>query len=194
MATVPPKHSLGERAARGFSLLELIIAFVVMLTLAAVAIPAILPAWESYRLSGAAGNVANLIARARFEAIRQNTTLNCSLGQAGVNAQLWIDLNKNGVADPGEPLVLLPGDIPPLGAGVAPSPASMGYSSVQTLTGSIAFNARGVVDYGGNRPVVYALYLGIAGAPQFGYRAITVTPMGQVTVWSAVANGAWHNP
>jgi prepilin-type N-terminal cleavage/methylation domain-containing protein len=180
--------------ARGFTLVELLIAFAVLTTLVAIATPAILQSWQSYRLSSAAGNAADLLARARYEAIRKNTTLDCALGQASANAELWIDLNKNAVADPGEPVVLLPGDIPALGAGVAPSPGSMGYASAATLTGSVAFNSRGVVDYGGNPPVVYALYLGVSGAPQYGYRAVTVTPMGQVKVWSAVAGGAWHSP
>jgi prepilin-type N-terminal cleavage/methylation domain-containing protein len=188
------RDSRAGPASRGFSLVELLIAFAVLLTLAAVATPAVMQSWQSYRLSSAAGNVASLLARTRYEAIRQNTTLNCSLTQQGSNQGLWIDLNKNGAADPGEPIVLLPADVQPVGPGVAPSPDSMNYPNVETLTGSVAFNARGVVDDGGSPPVVYALYLGIAGAPQYGYRAITVTPMGQVKVWSAVADGAWHSP
>ncbi len=196
-ATMRPRTKR-ESAARpvvsGFTLAELLIAFVVLLTIAAVATPAVMQSWHSYRLSSAAGDVASLLARARYEAIRQNTTLNCSLTQQGSNEGLWIDLNKNGAVDPGEPIVLLPADIELVGAGTAPSPASMNYASVATLAGSVAFNARGVVDYGSSAPVVYALYLGVSGAPEYGYRAVTVTPMGQVKLWSASAGGAWHSP
>jgi Tfp pilus assembly protein FimT len=194
MLNLCQRDSIAKRAARGFTLLELLIVFAILFTLAAVATPAVMQSWQSYRLSGAAGNVASLLARTRYEAIRRNTTLDCSLTAQGANQALWIDLNKNGAVDPGEPEVLLPGDIPLVGSGVAPSPASMNYQNVQTLAGSVAFNARGVVNYGNNPAVVYAVYLGVSGASQYGYRAVTVTPMGQVKVWSAVAGGAWHSP
>lgn len=192
-----------ERASRkaeaGFTLVELMVSVVVMMIIAAIAIPSILQGWNSYRLTSAADSVAGLLERTRFEAIQRNIRLAC-IGVAAANGfTVGIDENANGLVDGNEPRVILPGPATFILGGVAPGPASMGAAyagavippGVSNLFGSVTFNARGttVTAAGGTAPY-YVVYIGIPNQPTYGYRAVTVTPMGQVKVWQA-AGGGW---
>lgn len=68
----------------------------------------------------------------------------------------------------------------------------MGYSTPPVVPGgSISFDARGGVDFGGGAPVVYVLYIDLNGDAASGYRAITVVPAGSTQVWLAVPGGGW---
>jgi hypothetical protein len=95
--------------------------------------------------------------------------------------------------DATEQQVLLPTDIQSLSAGVAPGPSSMNFANAQIPGSSVAFDARGTVQDAGT-PIVYAIYLGNSARPTDGYRAITLTPVGRVKVWSASSGGLWHSP
>lgn len=191
-----------RRAEAGFTLVELCVSVVVMMIIAAIAIPSIMQGWNSYRLTSAADSVAGLLERTRFEAIQRNTRLAC-IGAAANGFTVGIDENANNAVDPNEPQVVLPGPATFVLAGVAPGPASMGAAyagavippnppGVANLFGSVTFNARGttVTTLGGVAPY-YVVYIGIPGQPTYGYRAVTITPMGQVKVWQAAAGGGW---
>jgi hypothetical protein len=59
--------------------------------------------------------------------------------------------------------------------------------------GCISFNSRGVVDYtncGGGVQSVWFISLGLTNNIG-GYRAVTLTPMGQAKSWTAPASGTW---
>ncbi|HKW87862.1 MAG TPA: GspH/FimT family pseudopilin [Candidatus Acidoferrales bacterium] len=188
------------KAQKGFTTVELMVSLGVMVVIAAIAVPSLLQGWNSYRLTSAAGNIAGLLERARFEAIRRNTRIACIGAPQANGFAIWIDLNGNGALDPGEPEVIFNGAAVPMAAGTAPGPASMGAAYANAIVppgpatqyGSVSFNARGTtVTAAGLTAPYYVVYLGMTNQPTYGYRAVTITPMGQVKTWFAQANGAW---
>ncbi|HEV2298919.1 MAG TPA: GspH/FimT family protein [Candidatus Acidoferrales bacterium] len=182
-----------RKAEIGFTLIEVTVSVVVMMIIAAIAIPSIMQGWNSYRLTSAADSVAGLLERTRFEAIHKNGRLSCVAAQVGGLWVVAIDENGNGQPDPTEPQVDLPGPATFVGAGVAPGPASMGpsYAAAIVPNGSLTFDARGTVFPNPGAPPPYVTYIGIPNQPTYGFRAVTVTAMGQVKVWQAAANGSW---
>jgi len=187
-----------HRFARGFSLVELVIAIAAALILSAIAIPSIITAYSHYRLGTQATLIASQIDLLRFNAVRRNTQLSLLPTVVGANSVLFIDAKKTGVLDPTDPQVTLPADIQLIGAGVGPpadmpDSTSMGapYATVAPLpTTGIAFNANGTVFY----PAASAPYLIVVtflSGSKYGFRAVTVTPMGEVRVWTADSGGSW---
>ena len=178
----------------GFSLVELGISLIVMLIIMAIALPALMNGWNAYRLTSAASSVAGLLQRARFEAIHKNANLSV-LGQTvgGVFA-IGIDENNNGVIDPREPQIQLPGPATLINPGIAPGPVSMGPSYAAAAappTNSVAFDPRGTVVPRPGTPPPYIAYFGITNQPKYGFRAVTITAMGQIKTWIASANSTW---
>jgi len=164
------------------------------LILLSVAMPMMIGAIQSYRLNSAAQQVANLIDLTRYTAIRNNkvTSLQSTV-QNGTNI-LYIDLNGDGQMQANEPRVMLPSDIVfANGDSLIPARASTGLANMQDFSNQIAFDSRGVLNFagGGIAPVPYFLALGFSTRVDSGYRAITVTPMGQTKMWRGPANGRW---
>jgi Tfp pilus assembly protein FimT len=183
----------GRRRPRaGFSIIETTVSVMVILILAAIAVPTVIQGWNSYRLTGAAGDLAGILRRTRFEAIHDNNRLSCLAVASGAGWDIGIDENGNGKLDSNEPQIMLPGPPVLLASGIAPGPTSLGYSTATTPPGNIVtFDPRGTVYYGANPVVTYVFYIGIPGQPTAGYRAVTITQMGQVKVWMAAAGGSW---
>jgi prepilin-type N-terminal cleavage/methylation domain-containing protein len=177
---------------RGFSMLELTVTVGIVLILSAITVPALIPAYENYRLSWQATALSSLIQQARYTAVKRNTTIGINVAALGGQKAVYVDLNGNGALDASEPMVLLPSDVTLLPAGTAPGPASTGYAAAVTPGWPINFNSRGTVSSGG-AATIYILYLGNPNRPDWGFRAVTVTPMGQVKPWGAANNGTWHN-
>jgi len=193
--SLPDRQRAKLTASQGFSLTELMASVAIILVVSAIAIPSVMRSWTMYRLNSAAGDVSGIVKRTRYEAIRANTVLNCLIRQQGNNWILGVDLNGNGVIDPTEPQIILAGPVQLLPAGVAPGPASMGYPNAQApYPGAIAFDSRGAVRFGPAGQVVYVLYLGYTGQPDYGYRAVTVLPLGTTKIWSSGSTGAWRAP
>jgi type IV fimbrial biogenesis protein FimT len=184
----------------GFSLLELVVVMAVMLVLSAVAIPSITQSMRQYRLNVATTNLQNLVEVARYSAIRRNTEVD--LRQTTVSGQtvFFVDL----AGTPTAPAALVTTDpqfYVPQGITIAPTgaPASTtALANTQALgAGCIGFNSRGVVTYtncGTATPgVVWFLSIGLPTSVA-GYRAITVTAMGQTKAWTAAyGSSAWNN-
>ncbi len=178
----------------GYSLVEMMMTLAIGLILLSVAMPMMIGAIQSYRLNSAAQQVANLIDLTRYTAIRNNkvTSLQSTV-QNGTNI-LYIDLNGDGQMQANEPRVMLPSDIVfANGDSLIPARASTGLANMQDFSNQIAFDSRGVLNFagGGIAPVPYFLALGFSTRVDSGYRAITVTPMGQTKMWRGPANGTW---
>lgn len=189
-------QSAMQNAEAGFTLVELTVSVAVMMIIAAIAIPSILQGWNSYRLTSAADSIAGILERTRFEAIHKNGRLSCLVAQTAQGWVIGIDENGNNAIDPNEPQVILPGPAAIVLAGVAPSPATMGlgYAGAVNPPGNpqtVTLDARGTVFFAGpGGPATYIVYVGIPNQPTYGYRAVTITLMGQVKVWQA-AGGGW---
>ncbi|HXE75745.1 MAG TPA: prepilin-type N-terminal cleavage/methylation domain-containing protein [Candidatus Xenobia bacterium] len=66
------KHCHFQNRQAGFSMLELLTVILIIMILAALAIPLVLRAIEGYQMEGAARSVSAFISRARYEAQRRN--------------------------------------------------------------------------------------------------------------------------
>ena len=182
--------------ARGFTLIEALVVITVIMLIAAMTMPSVTRFLQTYRLIGGASDLANILQRARYEAIRLNRSnppLFCRAQLQGNRQAIWIDVINNSIPDPTESIIVLPQGVQFLGSGQVPSLASMGpaYANAQQPPGFIAFDGRGTVS---GPPVVYVTFLGFPGDPTYGFRAITLTPTGRTKIWSAVPGGAWHSP
>lgn len=171
----------------------LVVVFIA-LTVSAMAIPTVLRSVRTYRLAGTARDVANILQQTRYEAIRRNTIINCRMNQSSSPTVLWIDTNNNNTLDATERVLMLTQDVQFVSSSEAPGTGSMNFANAQQPAGSIAFDARGAVNFGGGTAGVYVMFLGYPQDPTYGYRAVSLTPMGQTKVWSASSGGTWHSP
>jgi prepilin-type N-terminal cleavage/methylation domain-containing protein len=178
----------------GYSLVEMMMTLAVGLVLVSVALPAMVSAIQGYRLNSAAQQIANFIDLTRYTAIRNNKVTSLQSAVQNGTTILYIDLNGDGQMEANEPRVMLPSDIVIAnGDSLIPSRASTSLPNLQDFSNQITFDSRGVLNFGpgGIAPAPYFLALGFTTRVDSGYRAITVTPMGQTKMWRGPANGAW---
>jgi prepilin-type N-terminal cleavage/methylation domain-containing protein len=188
---------MAKRAAKGFSLIELVMALAVAMILLAVGLPMFLRAYHVYQLNNAARQVADILRLARYEAIRLNTPVNCVVRSDLANppnTTIWVDSNNDGKLEPTEKMILLgaggnlvsaPGTTPPISG-------QIGTNSIATpspSSSSVQFDARGAV-----KPptTVNVFYLSSAVAPDAGIRAVVLMPAGSIEIWVGDAAGNWQ--
>jgi Tfp pilus assembly protein FimT len=175
-------------------MVELLAVIAIILILAVLTTPNILRATRTYRLTAASREVASLMQRARFDAVRRNRDVPPLLLRAaniGGQATFWVDVNANGAPDATETQVILPPEIQMLPAGTVPNTASMGIGATTQLGAVMAFNARGTVDFGGAAPTVFVVFLGYPSQRDIGYRAVTINPLARTQTWMAQVGGNW---
>ncbi len=187
---------MNQRKSKGFSITEVIVAFGVILVVAAIAAPTVVRSLRSYRVGSTGTDVSNLIQRTRYEAIRQNRVVTLRTRQQGNLTQLWIDVANPGNVDTTEPFILLPQDVALLPNGVAPSTASMNLGATTVMDASnftISFDSRGAVDFAGAPATTLVVTVGMPNDPSYGYRAVSVTPLGKMKLWRAESQSSrWH--
>jgi prepilin-type N-terminal cleavage/methylation domain-containing protein len=185
-----PKNRLSTQ--RGFSLIELVVVMGMMAVLSAITVPSVLRSMSVYRLNDAATSMQNIVEVARYNAIRYNTQLNLRQAVVGGRTVFYVDVAKSGAYVNTDPAYFVPVNVQLAPAG-APAAGSTGLASTAALGGGcIGFNSRGTVDYstcGGGVQSVWFISIGLTTGAG-GFRAVTVTPMGQAKSWIAQA-GAW---
>jgi len=157
-----------QSQTRGFSLLELLVVIGIILVVAAFAAPSWLSAIHQYQRESTARSIANIILRARFEAVKGNKRVATAFAPAaGVNGDLYgVDLNGNGTLEPNEPITMvlngvsfwnsnapaappttnLPADYSTFTVPTAPAPQPPASQSPTPLTSySIVFSPQGTV-------------------------------------------------
>ncbi len=91
---------------RGFSLFELLIAVVVILTLAGMAIPVTLSTMNNVKLRSEAVDFAGLVQSARIQAVKRNTFYTIvPNSNTGNDIAYFVDYQGDGNYQPGEPVV-----------------------------------------------------------------------------------------
>jgi Tfp pilus assembly protein FimT len=163
------------------------------LILVSVALPTMVGAIQSYRLNGVSQQVASLVELTRYTAIRHNMVTSLQKTVQNGNTVLYVDLNGNGKLDVNEPLIMLPGDMQIAnGQTGTPKPNTIGLNPIQDFNDKITFDYRGTLNYNaGLAPNAMFLALGYTNQLQYGCRAITVTPMGQMKMWKSLSDGTW---
>ncbi len=194
------------RSRRGFSLVELMMVVLIMLAIAAIAIPQISTFISGYRLRSTMSQIAGLVQQQRVLAVRSNATIGARSTMVGTRMLAYVDINANSTADSGEPQVLMPTSITFDGTGHPGDAVNGATNYISTVP--LLFNARGLpcvvqasglcqnLDQTGGggspRQVGYVYYIkdsGILGVRNWG--AITITPAGRVRLW--VWNGASYS-
>ena len=172
---------------------ELLVVGGIMALIAVIATPTVVRNIQVYRLSSAAGEVSTMLKLARYEAIRRNTNVSCRIAQEGNEWVVWVDLNDDGTRQDTESMLMLSGAVRVASSSDAPTAGSMGFVNVSTPwpANPIRFNFRGQINYGANAPSVYAVYLWRPSQPDYGFRALTLTPAGRTKSWRAADGGPW---
>lgn len=184
------KQMKSRRLMRGYSMIEVLVAMGIISLLSAFAAPSLVTTYRNYLLDDAASQVASTIKFARYEAVRQNQSLFCSITPVNGHSAIYVDANRNATLDPGEKEFLLTGmagladSASVSGANALPAVAHVAaLTTINPSNGSITFDGRGAKTTAG----VSVYWVGNAN---FGWRAVTVMPSGSVQVWS-YATGTW---
>jgi type II secretory pathway pseudopilin PulG len=195
-----PKRAAAGRDS-GFSMLEMVLSLVVVMILAAIALPDFYRAYRIYQLNSSATRLAGLLKLTRFEGIRRNKQVAFQVQQTGTDWLAWSDPDNDGIADITEtqdpiiaPIALLPAGVPPSPDAIIAA-VGVGGPALNTVSGAnatITFDQRGAVFFGAQPLSIYVLYLGNAAYPDYGYRAVVLLPSGVTQVWSAPVDGPWN--
>ncbi len=195
-----------RRSTGGFSLVELLVSVVILVILAAIAVPTLLRAYRSYQLSDAASKLSGMMKTTRFSAIRKNTHVECLVQRNGATWTVWTDLDGDLAPSPGEPQILISGLVQMIGAGSVPAPdaivtadgtASPSLDVQSPGNATVWYDQRGARAFGGpasfsGQPAVDVFYLGNPAIDDLGFRAIVLLPSGTVQVWAAGVGGTWQ--
>jgi prepilin-type N-terminal cleavage/methylation domain-containing protein len=172
---------------KGFSLVEMVMTLAIGLVLASVALPFIVNAVQTYRLNGITQQVASLIDLTRYTAIRRNMIVSLqTTTDAARNTILYVDVHNDTNLHADDPMVLIPNDMQ-IGNGDPNSATNVVTGPAVAFASSINFDYRGVVNYSqpGVTPGTYFITIGYVSHPQYGVRAVTLTPMGQTKMWTS---------
>ena len=181
--------------------MEILVALAVAVILVAVALPMGIRAYNAYRLTSAARDVADLLRLTRYEAIRLNKPVYCKLQPDGTDPTLTRGFMTDSFGTPltgvsaknillGVAGNLVPSSAVP-GAGALPSLAKLPGVSPLNIPPSgvtIQFDSRGAL----TPQTVDAFYLTSAAAPDAGFRAVLLMPAGAIQIWSADIAGNWQ--
>jgi type II secretory pathway pseudopilin PulG len=177
----------------------MVVTLVVILILAAIAIPTLTRAFAVYQMNDSAARLAGILKYARYEAIRLNKQVPARIQAVGSNWSVFADINNNGTADPTEAidLIIMPQTLmAPAGMpDTSPISSSLGsptlvLTPMSGVNGSILFDQRGAVLTNGGSSV-FVMFLGNTADLNVGYRAVVLLPSGMVQVWSS-SSGAWQ--
>jgi Tfp pilus assembly protein FimT len=183
----------------GFSLLEVLMVLLIAMVLLAIGLPAFLRMYHTIQLSDAANRVGDILRLTRYEAIRQNKSIECIIQSPGPNpgtTVMWVDSIPNTTLDPTEQRILLgnggnllpAGSVPNTSGLVAKAVGTVGTTTPSPAAGVIWFDARGAVKPPTN---VNVFYLASPAAPEVGFRAVLLMPTGSLQIWSADTSGNW---
>jgi Tfp pilus assembly protein FimT len=95
-----------EREA-GLSLLELVVVLAISLVIAGIAVPNMVQTWYGLQLRASAGEVADMMQRARMQAARSNFIVAIRYQVTNGTQQVYADFNNNGAfnGNSGEPIM-----------------------------------------------------------------------------------------
>ena len=181
----------GRPPARGFSLWELLIVVAITLVVAAVAVPQLIAAAQSFKLRSTASGLSGLVQKGRMLAVARNGFY--PLLTTTGTMYVFIDVNGTGTMDTTaeNTSVLMPGSIAIDPSGSNPSDTALKGSLNPVYASLPRFNPRGLPCFmvSGVCKVdptqMYITYLRqdrALGAT--GWAAVTVSPAGRAQVWT----------
>jgi Tfp pilus assembly protein FimT len=185
----PREHS----SQSGHSLVELLIAVILIMVLAAFAIPNSATAIANIRLRGTASDFAGLVQQARITSVQKNATYTILFGLPSGNGA-YIDLDGNGSFNSGEPMIQFSGNANKVAApgGTSGAPTNLdaagGPLGWTATSGNISFNSRGLPCNSGVTPcgtnVNYIFYFKDTRAfGGNGWAGVSITAAARAKVW-----------
>jgi prepilin-type N-terminal cleavage/methylation domain-containing protein len=189
------KKTLGTSYVhRGFSLIEMMMAFAVMMTLAGFAIPNIVTALNNMRLRGAASEFSGLAQRARITAVQHNATYTIAFGLPTGNGAYAYASSGSSTYSASDETVQFGGSVNQVAApgGTLGKPtnldASGGPLGWTATSGNTSFNSRGLPCNSATTPcganVNYIFYFSDTRAfGGSGWAAVSISAAGHPTQW-----------
>lgn len=177
----------------GFSLVELLIVMMVILTISAIAVPTMMSVVADVRIRSGATTLQGQIQQLRMRAVRDNKTYTARSVVEGGTTIIYLDLDGDSTHDAVEPAVGLPKDVT-LAASGNPTTTSIGLPVTDSAkyvapaaTVAINFNSRGLPCTGSapcSTTKGYAFYMKQTRmTTATAWAAVTVTPAARVRVW-----------
>lgn len=178
-----------KKREAGFSMVELMIVCVIMVIIAALAIPNIFQTYRNYQLDSAGHSVASLLQQARMQAVKTNQPVYVNFTGGTPNIVYITDAPGNAFASSNPDVAISTAvtfQAPPSNAFHAQLDTYI--TGTPQVGGTIAFNARGLPCVAGVNPAVCNLPPGISGFEWFmqsagGWEAVTVTSSGRIKSW-----------
>lgn len=187
-----------KRPDAGFSLVELMIVFIIMVIISAIAIPAVQTTINNYRLDAAGHSLASLLQQTRLQAVKTNQATYAHYDINQTPNLAFVDSDPNGAFVLGNPSVELNMATSFLTNGLpdhAQLDAYVGAGTVIEVGTPIGFNARGLPCIASLSNVLLCQQLDPSkgGTPSFewfiqssrnkGWEAVTVTAAGRIKSW-----------
>lgn len=187
-----------KRTDAGFSLIELLIVFVILLIISAISIPAIQATINNYRLDSAGHAVAGVLQQARLQAVKTNQSTYSQYDTTRTPNLVFVNSDPTVAYVAGNPDVELSTAVSFQAVGLpdhAQLDAYVGSGTAIQIGTSIGFNARGLPCMADATNVLRCLQIDpVTGATRSyewfmqnssnqGWEAITVTAAGRVKTW-----------
>lgn len=198
-------HASSVSAARGFSMLELVIVIGIMMIVAGIAVEFLQRAAQTMRLKESGINYSNLLQQARIRAVHDDKYYTVLAAIGGVGGDMaFVDIAGTGVYVPGEPMMLFSTGVSPQSFGSGPNLANLEAQFLPNNPGAIqtvnttalgpTLGSRGLPCTPTGGPLGVCPYLSVGGVPtsyitfiqntQSGnWEAVTLTPAGRIRQW-----------
>lgn len=193
----------------------------ILLIVGSLSIPNITRAVDNMRLKSAAQQVASMYQQGRIQATQDDTYHELLTGgAAGIQTQIWLDLDGDGQWDGAEPLAQMPSQITLINQQSVPvqvNPTILGFAPLTADSSNGTYNQTGLkvkaLAWNGHGlpcqrvapgslcsnqlqagSVAWIQYLQLQRSiNQALYAAVTVSPTGKIRIWSYTpgANGGW---
>jgi prepilin-type N-terminal cleavage/methylation domain-containing protein len=196
---------------RGFSLIELLIVVAIGMIAAAMALPLVSNAVNQIHLSSSATDYANLLQRARMRAVQDDTYYQIQTQTLSGDPIAYVDINKNGSYDTGEPMMVFASGVTYKAQSAGPALSNL--KSQFLPSGSVAqgslqstmipiFGPRGLpckvsgsacpyLDAGG-KPFSYLLF--VQNTQNNRWEAVTLNPAARIREWAYDTKSSTWSP
>jgi len=195
----------------GFSLIELLIVVAISMIAAAMALPLVSNAVNQIHLSSSATDYANLLQRARMRAVQDDTYYQIQTQTLSGDPIAYVDINKNGSYDTGEPMMVFASGVTYKAQSAGPALSNL--KSQFLPSGSVAqgslqstmipiFGPRGLpckvsgsacpyLDAGG-KPFSYLLF--VQNTQNNRWEAVTLNPAARIREWAYDTKSSTWSP